>query len=59
MSRSVGSGTDKVLRQWEQVNERREMSEDIKRFFKESLGRKKSAGKKSKAKTKSTRGKKK
>jgi len=59
MSRSVGSGTDKVLRQWEQVNERKEMSEDIKRFFKESLGRKKSAGKKSKAKTKSTRGKKK
>ena len=59
MSRSVGSGTDKVLRQWEQVNERKEMSEDIKRFFKESLGRKKSAGKKSKAKTKSNKGKKK
>ena len=59
MSRSVGSGTDKVLRQWEQANERKEMSQEISKFFKESLGRKKSAGKKSKAKTKSTRGKKK
>ena len=59
MSRSVGSGTDKVLRQWEQVNERKEMSQEISKFFKDSLGRKKSAWKKSKAKTKSNKGKKK
>ena len=43
MSRSVGSGTDKVLRQWEQVKERREMTKEIEQFFSKSLAKKKVA----------------
>jgi hypothetical protein len=54
MSKSVGSGTDKVLRQWK---ERQEVSSEIAKFFKDSLRRQKAATRKSK--TKSTRGKRK
>jgi hypothetical protein len=57
MSKSVGSGTDKVLRQWGASKERQEVSSEIAKFFKDSLRRQKAATRKSK--TKSTRGKRK
>ena len=50
MSKSVGRGTDNVLSQWEQVNERKEATKEIKRFLSANLNRKKSARKKSKKK---------
>ena len=56
MSKSVGSGTEKVLRQWGASKERQEVSREIAKFFKDSLRRQKAATRKSK--TKSTRGKK-
>ena len=46
MSRSVGSGTDRVLKTWERVNEEKEMSKEISKFFKKSLSRQKVTRKK-------------
>ena len=56
MSKSVGSGTEKVLRQWGASKERQEVSSEIAKFFKDSLRRQKATRK---SKTKSTRGKRK
>jgi len=59
MSGSVGKGVDRVMDQWERVNERREVEGDLKKIFLKMTRLPKSGKTGGRGKTKKTGGKKK